>query len=151
MRKNFLISLSLLIAAAAVPVAWAHSGHHGGGPMVYALKQVGLSDEQKQSIHQVMEKNKPALQSLHKSQHELRRQFLALDPNAADYSTTVGTIGQQAAALATQRVQLMATIKTQVYAVLTPAQQTQLTTILQNLPEHKRWQGGPPPAEEPAS
>lgn len=98
-----------------------------------ALSQLGLSDTQKQSIRQIMDGHQKAMNGFHESEHQQHQAFIQLDPSASDYATQVGDLAEQAAALAAQRVQEFAVIKSQIHAVLTPAQRTRLASLLQDL------------------
>jgi Spy/CpxP family protein refolding chaperone len=118
--------------ASAAP-AWHHHGH---SPFMGALKQLGLSDAQKASIHQIFEAQHSAAKAQHSAMRAQHLAFAALDPSAADYQQQVNSFADQAAADARQRTQEMAQIKAQVIAVLTPAQKTQFLTLLANPPKH---------------
>lgn len=110
-----------------------------------ALSQLGLSDTQKQSIHRILDGHRKAMDGFHESERQQHHAFLQLDPTATDYATQVGDLAEQAAALAAQRVQEFAVIKSQIYIVLTPAQRTRLVSLLDGM----RPQEMPPAA--PAS
>jgi periplasmic protein CpxP/Spy len=135
--RYLLAVLGLLAAAfcsAAVPAdPSASSGPCRESSIRTALSQLGLSDAQKQSIHQIMDGHQKAMSGFHQSEREQHQAFIQLDPTASDYATQVGDLAQQAAALAAQRVQEFAVIKSQIHAVLTPAQRTQLTSLLSNM------------------
>jgi Spy/CpxP family protein refolding chaperone len=109
--------------AASAPV-----GHHHWGPgRLYS--KLGLTAEQQASIKAVWTAAKPQMQSLHeqmKANHQKLRQTKPDDPN---YGNVVAEVAQSEATLASQRTSQMAEIRAQMYAVLTPAQKTQLATL----------------------
>jgi Spy/CpxP family protein refolding chaperone len=147
MRKLILAPLALLGAALAMPVLaqTPHEGGHEGGhmPFMHALHQVGLTDAQKTSIHQLMENHKADFTKAHESESQIHQSLMTLDPSASNYDSQVSELAQQGATLATQHVQLMATIKREIYAVLTDAQKTQLNGILANMAkEHEQAPAG---------
>ncbi|MBL6749382.1 MAG: Spy/CpxP family protein refolding chaperone [Nevskia sp.] len=134
MRNALLLSIPLL-AAALLATAGAqtegqpnHFPHHS--PMAAALQQVGLSDTQKQAIHQIMESHHDEMRNLFQSQRQLHETLAKTDPRSSDYAAQVGDIAQQAAALAAQHVQLSARLKSEIYGALTDTQKTLLTTAL---------------------
>jgi Spy/CpxP family protein refolding chaperone len=133
--RNRLAILGLLAAAlwSAAAVAESQGPSCHDASIRTALAQVGLSDTQKQSIRQIMDGHQKAMDGFHESERQQHQAFLQLDPTASDYAAQVGDLAEQAAALAAQRVQEFAVIKSQVHAVLTPAQRSQLGTLLGNM------------------
>jgi Spy/CpxP family protein refolding chaperone len=101
-----------------------------------ALKQLDLSDAQKASIKQIFQTQHAAAKAEHASFRQQQLAFAALDPSASDYQQQVNSYADQAAAKARQRTQDMAQLKSQVIAVLTPAQKTQFLSLLANPPVH---------------
>jgi protein CpxP len=91
--------------------------------------KLGLSAEQKASIKAIMTAAKPTM----KSQHEqMRANHLKLEqtqPTDPNYANVVAEVAQADATLASQRTTQMSEIRSQIYAVLTPTQQTQLQTL----------------------
>jgi Spy/CpxP family protein refolding chaperone len=133
-----LAGAALLSAAAGLSIATAADtttsttaaapGAHAWGPgRMYS--KLGLSTEQQASIQSIMTAAKPTLQSLHsqmKANHSKLEQTLPTDTN---YGNVVAEVAQSNATLASQRTTQMAEIRSQIYAVLTPAQRTQLATL----------------------
>jgi Spy/CpxP family protein refolding chaperone len=114
-------------ATSAVPDA-TPQGHHGWGPgRIYS--RLNLTAEQKESIKAIMTAAKPQMQSMHaqmKANHLKMTQTTPDDPN---YASVVAEVAQTNATLASQRTTQMSEIKAQIYALLTPAQKTQLATL----------------------
>jgi Spy/CpxP family protein refolding chaperone len=136
------------VAQAQAPPAPAPGdpfAHYYSSPTVAALRQVDLSDAQKQAVRQIVEGHQEELRGLYQSQGQLRRSLARADPRAPDYDAQVGDIAQQAAALAAQRVQLAARLKSQIYGTLTEGQKIQLTTVLST--PRKEPEPPPPPPE----
>jgi protein CpxP len=135
----------------AGPEGWG-GGPHGWGPgRLYS--KLGLSTEQQASIKAIMTAAKPAMKSEHeqmRANHMKLEQTLPTDPN---YASVVAEVAQSDATLASQRTTQMSEIRAQIYAVLTPAQQTQLATLKAQWasnPHRGHWQHeGPPPGSPP--
>ena len=160
-----LAGAALLAAAASLSIASADTtttataatapAPHAWGPgRLYS--KLGLSTEQQSSIQSIMTAAKPALQSLHsqmKANHLKLEQTL---PTDANYGNVVAEVAQSNATLASQRTTQMAEIRSQIYAVLTPAQRTQLATLQAEWaanPHRGHWHhhGQPPSASSGSS
>jgi Spy/CpxP family protein refolding chaperone len=131
MRKRLAVPAALLgmalccLAAAEPPPAPCRDAS-----VKAALAQLGLSAAQKQSVHQILGGHQQAMNNLRRSEQQQHQAFLKLDPGDPHYATEVGDLAEQAAALAAQRVQEFAAIKSQIYAVLTEAQRSQFAALL---------------------
>jgi periplasmic protein CpxP/Spy len=152
MRKNITLALALASAMALAPFAIAAAqdggphggwgGHgHGHGAAFAAMSKLNLSDAQKASIKQIMQtamsQNKPQRQAL----RQQREAFEALNPNSAGYQAAAASLAQAEGAATVARVQQRAAIRAQIYAVLTPAQQSQLASIkAANQARRQQWQ-----------
>jgi periplasmic protein CpxP/Spy len=70
-------------------------------------------------------------------------------PDDPNYGNVVAEVAQSNAALASQRTSHMAELRTQMYAVLTPAQKTQLAALEAQWAEHPHHgpRNGPPAAQ----
>ncbi len=128
----------------------AHGWHHHGGPG-HLLSKLGLSDAQKQQIKGIMAAAHPQMQSLHEQMraNSLKlQQTLPTDPN---YSSIASQVSQTHGSLVAQGMTQRAELRAQVFKVLTPAQQTQLTALeaQARTSKHGHWGGGPP--GEPAA
>ena len=125
------------------PHGWDHGGRW------HLLGKLGLSSAQKQQIKDIMTAAHPQMHSLREQvrANALKmQQVLPTDPNYANIaSLTSQTHGTLSAQIMAQRADLRA----QVFKVLTPEQQTQLTTLEAQSRAHKHggW-GGPPPSEQ---
>jgi protein CpxP len=119
--------LSIATAADTTTAATAPAPHAWGPGRLYS--KLGLSAEQQSSIQSIMTAAKPTMQSLHsqmKANHLKMEQTL---PTDANYGNVVAEVAQANATLASQRTTQMAEIRSQIYAVLTPAQRTQLAAL----------------------
>lgn len=147
MRKNFKLALALASAMALAPFAIAAAqdgGPHGGGHGHHGfemLSKLNLSDAQKASVKQIMQtafaQNKPQRQAL----RQQREAFEAMAPNSSGYQAAAASLAQAEGAAAVARTQQRAAVRAQVYAVLTPAQQSQLASIkAANQARHQQWE-----------
>jgi Spy/CpxP family protein refolding chaperone len=105
---------------------WGH--HHGWGPM-RAFHQLGLTDEQKASMKTILSDAAPAMKSLHQQIRTNMQQLRATTPESADYAAVVASVSQTAGTLETQKTTQQANLYAQLYAVLTPAQKSQLAAL----------------------
>lgn len=106
-----------------------------GGGLIKVLRQLNLSDAQKQQVHTI-------LRTAHdQSQVDRRGEIADLpafgNPGDPQYAAAV----QAAETRATQRVLHWSEIQQQVYAVLTPAQQAQLPQLLTALQQRMTARG----------
>lgn len=139
MRKSTLLGAAMAAALTITTVAVAapsapggHHGHHGqrhGAAIMHMAHKLDLSDAQRASIKQIMrtngEQNKGSRQAL----RQQRAAFAAMTPDASGYQAAATSLAQAEAQAAQNRVQTRANVRAQVYAVLTPAQRTQMATI----------------------
>jgi Spy/CpxP family protein refolding chaperone len=115
--------------AAATPApSGGHWRHHGGGPW-HMYSKLGLTAEQKASIKTIMETAKPQMESLHQRMQANQQKLMQSKPDDSNHSSVVAEVAQANAALALQRTTQADELRTQIYAVLTPAQKTQLATL----------------------
>jgi periplasmic protein CpxP/Spy len=131
-------------AASAMPPPGPHApGPHGFGPG-RIFSKLGLTAEQRASIHTIMTAAKPQMQSLHAQMRANHLKITQTKPDDPNYATVVAEVAQANAALASQRTTQAAELRTQMYAVLTPAQKTQLASLeaqWASHPHHARWGG----------
>ena len=128
----------------------AHGWHHHGGPG-HLLAKVNLSDAQKQQIKDIMAAAHPQMQSLHEQMraNSLKlQQTLPTDPN---YSSIASQVSQTHGSLVAQGMTQRAELRAQVFKVLTPAQQTQLTALEAQMRTSKHGRWGQAPAGGPAA
>lgn len=144
------------IVAAYAGVAWAHAGddgswqghgHHGGGMhgdfgpgpgemfggFGPALKQLNLTDAQRQSVHSIMAAEHPQMQKMHEQMHTMMQTFETTLPDDPNYAAVVAQATTQSQEMAAQMVKHMSDIRSQVYAVLTADQKKQLPGILKSI------------------
>ena len=117
-------------------------GPHRGGPFMHELRDLDLSDAQREQIRGFFKTQREQDKTDRKAQFELRRSFELATPGTAQFQSLTGQLADAEATEARSRVQQMASLRTQVYGVLTPAQRTELAEELAKRPER------PKPPEE---
>jgi Spy/CpxP family protein refolding chaperone len=127
------------------PHGWHHHHHHS------FLRQLNLTDAQKASIKTIFQTNGPQMKSLHEQMHANSLKLRQTQPNDPNYSNVVSQVTSANAPLHQQMDALHATIRQEIFAKLTPAQQTQLQALeAQAEARHaaggSRGAGAPPPA-----
>ncbi len=142
MRKHTLLGLALASALAigtTVAVA-AHGagdagssdhgwhGHRGHGQMMM-LHKLNLSDAQKASIKQIVSTNREQNKGQRQALRQQRAAFESMTPNQVGYQAAAASLAQAEGQATKARVQQMANLRAQIYAVLTPAQQAQAATL----------------------
>jgi len=116
------------------PHGWGH-GPGGDGPGHF-YSQLGLSAEQQASIKSIVTAAKPQMRSMHDRMRANHLKLTQTKPDDPNYGNVVAEVAQSNAALASQRTSHMAELRTQMYAVLTPAQKTQLAALEAQWAEH---------------
>jgi Spy/CpxP family protein refolding chaperone len=109
-----------------------------------------LSAEQQASIKSILTAAKPQMKSLHDQMRANHLKLMQTKPDDPNYASVVAEVAQSNAALASQRTTRAAELRTEMYAVLTPAQKTQLTALEAQWAEHPHhgpWGHGPHEAE----
>ena len=104
------------------PHGWHHH-HHG------FFKELNLTDAQKASIKAVFQTNEPQMKSLHEQLHANDLRLRHTQPNDPNYSNVVSQTAAANAPIHQQLDTLQATIRQEIFAKLTPAQQTQLQML----------------------
>jgi Spy/CpxP family protein refolding chaperone len=141
---------SIATAQSATPPAppeggpgWHHH-HHGGG---FLYSKLGLTDAQKASIKTIMQTNGPQLKSLHEQLQSNSAKLEQTQPNDPNYSNVVSQTASANASVHQQIDTLKATIRQEIFATLTPAQQTQLQTLQAQMAARRAAHGAwaPPP------
>jgi protein CpxP len=112
------------IGAAANP--WAGKRHHGHSEFRHVLHQLNLTADQQTQIRSVFAQAKPQLQTLAANIRQNRDALAATAPTDPAYPNLLATANANAAA----RIQAANNIKTQIYAILTPAQVAQIPGIV---------------------
>jgi periplasmic protein CpxP/Spy len=118
----------------AGPHGWGH-GPGGDGPG-HLYRKLGLSAEQQASIKSIMTAAKPQMKSMHDQMRANHLKLMQTKPDDPNYGNVVAEVAQSNAALASQRTTRAAERRTEMYAVLTPAQKTQLTALEAQWAEH---------------
>jgi protein CpxP len=121
-------------APGAGPHGWGH-GPGGDGPR-HLYSKLGLSAEQQASLKAIMTAAKPQMKSLHDQMRANHLKLVQTKPDDPNYGNVVAEVAQSNAALASQRTSRAAELRSQMYAVLTPAQKTQLTALEAQWAEH---------------
>src|SRR6185312_8917121 len=136
MRKHTLLGLALasaLAIGATVAVAATDaggpgsSGHRGHGQMM--LHKLNLSDAQKASIKQIVSTNREQNKGQRQALRQQRAAFESMTPNQVGYQAAAASLAQAEGQATQARVQQMANLRAQIYAVLTPQQQAQAATL----------------------
>ncbi len=136
-------------AAAPAPGAGPHGWGHGGGGPGHLFSKLGLTAEQQASIKAIMTAAKPQMKSMHDQMRANHLKLMQTKPDDPNYGNVVAEVAQSNAALASQRTAHAAELRTQMYAVLTPTQKTQLSALEAQWaahPHHGPRQG--PPVDE---
>lgn len=118
-------------APADAPGPGPHGGpwhHHHGGPGRWYAK-LGLSAEQQASMKAIWTAAKPQMQSLHETMRANQLKLAQIKPDDPNYATVVAEVAQSNATLASKRTSQAAELRSQMYALLTQPQKTQLATL----------------------
>ncbi len=128
-----------------------HGWHHRGGPW-HLLSKLGLSAAQKDQVKAIMTAARPQMQSLHEQMHANMLKLQQTKPTDANYTSIASQVSETHGSLSAQMLTLHADLRAQVFKVLTPAQQTQLTALEAQMQAHKHGPrggaGDPPPGAE---
>src|SRR5580698_11423723 len=129
-------------AATTPPPPGAHGWHHHRGPW-HLLGQLGLNETQKAQIKEIMTAARPQMQSLHEQMHANMLKLQQTKPTDANYTSIASQVSQTHGSLSAQMLTQHAEVRAQVFKVLTPAQQTQLTTLEAQMRArpHGQWGG----------
>ena len=141
--------ISIASADDAPPPPPAHDWHHHGpgGGEGHLFAQLNLSDQQKASIKAIMTAAWPQMKSLHEQMRANETKLQQTAPMDSNYAAMVSEVSTADGTLHTQMVAQKADIRSQVFKVLTPTQQTQLMTLeaqmAQRRAEHMHGGRGP--------
>ncbi|HSY08672.1 MAG TPA: Spy/CpxP family protein refolding chaperone [Steroidobacteraceae bacterium] len=112
-----------------------HWHHHGpGARFMHVLKQLNLTPEQQTQIKGIFASAKSQFRELGASMRSNREALAAAAPTDAGYPALLAAEKANAA----KRIDQMSAVKTQIYAVLTPAQIKQIPQIL--AADKAKWQ-----------
>ena len=151
------ITLALAVALVAVPgLIFAQGfsggpgrggpgGMHGPGNLDFLLgfvgDVIGLSDEQRAQIEAILDEGRPAIQELREQAREAGQQFRdSQQPGQFDEDAVRAFAGTQAQLRTDIMVETMR-LKSQVFSVLTPEQQTQLQEMRERRQERCEQRG----------
>ena len=143
MRKHTLLSLALASAlaigttvamaapGASGPNASNHGwhGHHDRHGQMMMFHKLNLSDAQKASVKQIVSTSRQQNKTQWQALRQQRAAFEAMTPNQVGYQAAAASLAQAEGQATQTRVQQMANVRAQIYAVLTPAQQAQAATF----------------------
>ncbi len=122
---------SSLALASAGSAGFGHDGWHRqhGMMAMHELGKLNLTDSQRDNIKQLskqgFEQLKPQMETL----HQQREAFETMEPTASGYQTAANNLATAEANMVRARVLQEASLRAQIYNVLTPAQRSQLATI----------------------
>jgi len=143
-------------ASATTPASAGPRGWHGPAHL-YA--QLNLTADQKTQIKTIMAGAGPQMKSIHEQMKANSLKLRQTQPNDPNYANVVAEASQAGASLHSQMITLHADVRSQVFKILTPAQQTQLATLEAQMQSsgHGDWgphgagrphgAGAPPPAQ----
>jgi Spy/CpxP family protein refolding chaperone len=107
---------------------WGHRGH-GFGP-AHMFFKLDLTAEQKASMKSILTESAPAMKALHEQMRANMEKLRQTTPDdASAYEAAVTEVSQSAGTLHTQMVAADANLYAKLYALLTPAQKTQLAAL----------------------
>lgn len=105
----------------------SRAGHlRGPSEFRHALRQVNLTPEQQTQIKAIFTQARPNMQALRTSLRSNHEALAAASPTDPNYPALLAT--EKANGMT--RIQAASDLKTQIYAVLTPAQQAQIPAII---------------------
>ena len=107
----------------------SHGGHwhgHGHGEFRHVLHKLNLTPEQKTQIKAIFATAKPDFQTKFAAARANHEALESMSPNDPGYPAALATEKANAAA----RVQAASDMRAQIYAILTPAQQAQIPSII---------------------
>ncbi len=156
-RTSVAVALMALGAVSMAPAAQAsaaeHGGHHRGPEQMF--EQLGLSADQKARVDAIMAAQGPALKNLHEQMRTNMEKLHSTKPDDPNYGALVSQVAQTNGSLMTQAISAQGDMHARLYAILTPAQRTQLEQMQAKMCEHMKdgaghWRHHPPPMDEDA-
>jgi protein CpxP len=137
--------------SAAPPAPGAHGWHHHRGPW-HLLSKLNLTAAQKQQVKDIFTAARPQMQSLHQQMQANMQKLHQTQPTDPNYTSIASQVSQTHGSLAAEALTQRAQVRAQVFKVLTPAQQAQLTTLEAQMAAHKHGpRGGPNAGATPPS
>ena len=135
-KITFAALIATGLTASTLAVARGDGRFGGGGPMA-ELERLDLNDSQWLQVHKIMQNHRKESRPLREEEMALRKGFVTLDPGNPNYSQQVANLQDQAAKVARDRVADMASVKSQVYAVLDDTQRAELAKREQAFGQHR--------------
>ncbi len=141
MRKNLTLGLILgsALAFGTFAIAADHGGHEGGRGDSHghhrghghwmAFKKLDLTDAQRASIKQIVHNSYAQNKDQREALHQQREAFSSMTPDQVGYQAAAATLARAEGNATQLRVQQKATVRAQIYAVLTPAQKAKMATM----------------------
>ncbi|MBS0399553.1 MAG: periplasmic heavy metal sensor [Proteobacteria bacterium] len=141
------------------PAPMSHAGSWRHGPE-HMFDKLGLSAEQKASVKSIFDTDGKRLQDLRVQMRTNMEKLHQTKPDDPTYDSLVSQVAKDNGALTTQVISAQGAMHARLYAVLTPAQKTQLAGMEARMRErmkqgeHRRHHGpgqdgGPPPDARP--
>ncbi len=97
--------------------------------MMHELKELNLSDAQKASVKALFKTSHQQLKPQFQALMTQRQALNAATPGSPAFQNAATSLAQAASSAASARVQEEATLRTQIYGLLTDAQKSQLATL----------------------
>jgi protein CpxP len=123
-------------------------------PALRIYSKLNLTAEQQTSIKAIMAAAKPQMQGMHAQMKANHLKMMQTTPDDPNYASVVAEVASANATLASQRTTQMSEVKAQIYALLTPAQKTQLASLEAQWaanPHQGRWHHPAGAAAAPAT
>lgn len=137
MFKQLMMAAAVAAGLAGTGTALAMGPHEGFGGPAAALERLDLSDAQWLQVHKIMQAHRKTARPLHHEEMALRQGFATLTPGSADYAQQVSALQERAAQVARDRVQDMASLKSQIYGVLDDQQKAKLAQQAQEFSQRR--------------
>lgn len=134
----------LIILACALGVGMAASAYagnaqhgpkyheHGPSPMGF-VRALGLSVEQRKAMRETFFQHRAGFEAMRDAMREQAQALAELDSQAPEYSARVEAFADRASNLARQRVDGMAQIRGELWAILTPQQRSKQQAMVAEL------------------
>ena len=120
------------------PPGAMHEGHDGHFSPQRLYEKLGLNADQKSRSDAVFAAKGPQLKSLHEQLRANMEKIHQITPDDPNYSATISQLAQTSGSLTTQLISAEGDLRAQLFAILTPAQKTQLAALEAKLREHMR-------------
>jgi Spy/CpxP family protein refolding chaperone len=137
---------------------WHHGGRHddgfgmgmdgGFGP---ALRQLDLTDEQRKSVHDIVDQARPDMQKIHEQMRNLLENFRRTLPDDPKYSAVIAQTTRDSQQLAASMVKEASELRTKIYGVLTKEQKARLPELMKDMGGHHKMREGRPGPEGESS